>query len=202
MCSSDLGYGLTAAVVPDRIDGDLFRARRIETVQPRIIITRRLIRGNGLTGAVKAFQLVKMKYPRAELVIAGDGPLRPWLERFVGLERIYGVTFTGQLDQDGIARLMAASDVYLNNATTDGLPTSLLEAMASGLCVVTTPVGDIPRLIRDGRNGLLVPINDFAALANRIVELVETPPLCAHLSRCAARSIASSVDRSNTAFRV
>lgn len=195
-------YGLAATVVPDRVDGELFRARRIETVQPRIIMTRRLIRGNGLTGAVKAFQLVKMKYPRAELIIAGDGPLRPWLERFVALERIFGVTFTGQVDHAEISRLMAGADVYLNNATIDGLPTSMLEAMASGLCVVSTPVGDIPRMIRDGRNGLLVPVNDFASLADRIIELVETPPLCAHLSRCAARTVASLVTRPTPPPRV
>lgn len=183
------GYGVRATVQPDEIDTSLFCPRVIGSVQPHIVMTRRLARGNGLTGALKAFQLVKMKYPRAEMTVVGDGPLRSWLEEFVRAERIYGVTFTGRVEHDGVARLMGEADVYLNNATIDALPTSLLEALASGLCVVSTAVGDIPKLIRHGRNGVLVAPNDYAGLADRLIELVETPPLCAHLSRNGPKSV-------------
>jgi len=183
-------YGLTAAVRADTVDAELFPAKQVTAVQPHIIMTRRLAPGNGLTGALKAFHLVKQKYPRAELTIVGDGPLRPWLEEFVRRERIYGVTFTGRVDHAEVARRMAAADIYLNNATIDALPTSLLEALACGRCVVSTAVGEIPRVICDGRNGLLVAPNNFAGLADRLLELIETPALCARLSRHAPASLA------------
>jgi len=182
------GYGFDSTIRPEQVDTDLFQPRHRASVQPQIVIARRLEPGNGLTTALKAFALVKLKYPRAELTIMGDGPQREALERLVATERIFGVTFTGEIDRTEVARRMAEADVLLNASNTDGLPLSLLEAMTSGLAIVTTDTGDIATVVRDRHNGLITPSYSAAALADRLNELVESPELVARLSDQAARS--------------
>jgi glycosyltransferase involved in cell wall biosynthesis len=153
-----------------------------------VVIARRLEAGNGLTTALKAFAMIKTKYPRAELTIMGDGPQREALERLAADERIFGVTFTGEVSHEEVAGRMAEADVFLNASTMDGLPLSLLEAMASGLIAVTTDAGDIPAVVCDRYNGLIARSNSAAALADRMIELVEDPELATRLSAEAARS--------------
>jgi len=175
-------YNLSTSIVPLQVDPTLFSPRLIKSVQPRIISTRRHDRGNNLVGVIKAFRRVKQKYPRAELIILGDGPQRRWLEELVISERISGVTCTGYISHEETAKYFATADIYLNNATLDGLPLSLLEALSAGLPVVSTKVGDIPAVIQHGVNGLLIDNNDPPMIANSIIELVETPSLVAKLS--------------------
>jgi len=182
------GHGLAAEVASPLVDRTLFAPRLVSEVQPNIVITRRLERGNGLLLALRAFQLVKLKYPRAELSVIGDGPQRRQLEEWVRQERIFGVTFTGPVPHHDVARRMAVADVYLNAATLDGLPVSLLEALACGLPIVTTDAGGISAVIKDRYNGLIAPINNYPALADRIIELVEQPGLTASLSQAAGNS--------------
>ncbi len=190
-------YGVATWVKPEIVDRSLFAPRGRNTVQPNLVVARRLERGNGLTAVVKAFALAKQKYPRAEMTIIGDGPLRPALERLVAEERIFGVTFLGEVSREEVAARMAAADVYLNASTMDGLPVSLLEAMASGLPVVTTDSGDIASVVIDHVNGLIAPANNYPVLADRLIELIENPELVAKLSEEAARS--ASLRRSRTA---
>ncbi len=189
------GYGLTAEVRTPSVDTVKFKARQIKAVQPKILVARRHVRGNGLTGAIKAFELIKWKYPRAEMIILGDGPLRPWLEEFTERERIDGVTFAGPVDQAAVAKHMKEADVYINNATMDGLSQSMLEAMACGLCVISTDIGDAPKVIRHGDNGLLTPVNDHVALADRVFELIEIDGLAAKLSAKVPQAIGGTTEQ-------
>jgi phenylacetate-CoA ligase len=115
-------------------------------------------------------------------VIIGDGPQREGLEWLVESERTLGVTFTGQVSHDEVASQFAKSDIYLNSSTLDGLPLSLLEALSAGLPVVSTKVGEIPAIIQERVNGLLVENADPIVLADRIIELVEKPALVEKLS--------------------
>ncbi len=182
-------YGIPVSVVPLRVDRELFAPRLVKSVQPRIVITRHHTRGNNLIGAIKAFALVKQKYPRAELIMIGDGPRREWLEEVVRSERIHGVTFTGYLSHDNVAKQFAQADIYLNCAAIDGLPLSLLEALSAGLPVISTNVGDIPSVVEHGTSGLLVAVNDPPVIADRIIELVENPALVEKLSRKAVQAV-------------
>lgn len=181
-------YNVTVEVVPDGVDTDLFRPRTIDSVQPKIIVARSLERRNNISCVIEAFKLVKQKYPRAEMAIAGDGSQREELQRLVTREKLNGVTFTGSISPQQIARRFAEADVYVNTSTIDGLPTSLLEALAVGLPVLTTGVGGIPAVITDRVNGLFVRSNDPAGLADRIIELVESPELVHKLSEQAKLS--------------
>ena len=108
--------------------------------------------------------------------IVGDGPERAALEAEVarlGLERT--VELLGM--RGDVGELLAAADVFVLASDSEGLPMSVLEAMAAGLPVVASAVGGVPELVREGETGMLVPPRDSAALAGAIRRLVEDPAL-------------------------
>ena len=181
-------YGLATKLIPPAVDMDLFRPRKIDSVQPKLVVARSLEKRNNIACVIEAFGLVKQKYPRAEIIITSDGSQREELERLVAREKLNGVTFTGGVSPHELSRHFAEADVYVNASSIDGLPISLLEALAVGLPVVTTGAGGIPGVINDGINGLIVRPNDPSGLADGIIRLVESPELVQQLSEQAKLS--------------
>jgi glycosyltransferase involved in cell wall biosynthesis len=112
----------------------------------------------------------------ARLRIAGDGPDRPALE--AEIDRL-GLTERVELlgTRDDVPELLAGSDVFVLASDSEGLPMSVLEAMAAGLPVVASAVGGIPELVRDGETGTLVRPGDSAVLARAIERIVSDPVL-------------------------
>jgi len=108
------------------------------------------------------------------MLFVGDGPLRDALEdrtRALGLR--HTVRFLGH--RGDTERVLAAMDIFVLSSTSEGLPNTVLEAMASGLPVVSTHVGGVDELVEHGTNGLLVPAANPAALADAIRQLVSDP---------------------------
>jgi glycosyltransferase involved in cell wall biosynthesis len=115
------------------------------------------------------------------LWIAGDGPLRQDLERQArGLRVADRVRFLGW--REDTAMLLAASDMLVSSSNHEPLGNVVIEAWAAGIPVVATASVGPRALIRDGETGLLVPLNDAAALADAMTRLVETPDLRADLA--------------------
>ena len=116
------------------------------------------------------------------LVIVGDGPQEQALRQQVeelGLRA--RVQFTGQ--QSDVAPWMRAFDVMaLPSTGNEGVPQALMQAMACGIPVVTTPVGAIPELVRDGETGLMVPAENVPALAGAIARLLGDKALAGRLA--------------------
>jgi glycosyltransferase involved in cell wall biosynthesis len=187
-------------VVPNGVDTLRF--------SPAAIRPRRLA-GHGTVGTlanlrpekalehlVAAMALVRERYPDERLAIWGDGPLRGDLERQVAAlgwppeTVLRGATTTP-------ATALRAIDVFVLPSLSEACSNVVLEAMATGLPVVTTRVGGTPALIDDEVNGLLVPPADPHALAKAIIHVVEDPALAARLG-AAARATAQarfSLDR-------
>jgi glycosyltransferase involved in cell wall biosynthesis len=130
---------------------------------------------------VEAFAHLLTTVPRARLVLVGGGPLMADLRRQVDALGIADrVSLLGpRLDTP---ELLAMLDVYCLPSRYEGLPLSLLEAMAAGLPIVATRVLGISEIIRDEETGLLVPSEDAAALAKALIRLNHQPDLAAHLS--------------------
>jgi colanic acid/amylovoran biosynthesis glycosyltransferase len=125
-----------------------------------------------------------------EVLIAGDGPLRASLEQQADRLGLGGrVSFLGGLPHREIMRLMGRAQLYVQPSVTpsdgdqEGVPTTLMEAMATGLPVVATRHSGIPELVEDGASGLLVPEYDVDALADALVRLVNSPGQWAELGR-------------------
>lgn len=162
----------------------------------QIIQVCRLIEKKGLPDTLEAFAIFAAHHPAATLSIAGEGPLLDALERQSEKMGIRGkVRFLGFLDQSSLSKLYEDSHIFIHPSRTaqghdqEGIPNSLLEAMASGLPVVSTRHGGIPEAVEDGVSGLLVNENDPVAAGEALLKIAANPALAASLGRRASESI-------------
>jgi len=135
-----------------------------------------LVPHKGQRHLIEAASIVIQKVPDARFVIAGEGELREALEqqiKHLGLEK--HVLLAGF--RPDVLSVHKAFDIFVMSSVTEGLGTSILDAMASGKPVVATAAGGIPEIVRDGRTGLLVPPRDHDAMAAAIVKLLRDEPL-------------------------
>jgi glycosyltransferase involved in cell wall biosynthesis len=144
-------------------DGKLFaNSRRRDTGRVRLLFLSRLTREKGPFETLDALRLVRERYPDVELVMAGDGPDKEALQahaRTLGLASV--VRFPGYVRGDAKAELLMASDIFLlPTSYGEGLPISILEAMAAGMVVVATRAGGIGELLVDGKHGVLLQSNE------------------------------------------
>ena len=207
-CSQDLAeraVALGAAadrleVVPYGVDASRFRpapgAREtararlgIPPEAPLLFAAGRLVRKKGFEYLIDALPLVDGGSP-AHLAIAGDGDLA---EELRARARAGGVAdrvhFLGDLPQDAVGAWFAAADVAVvpsvrdDSGNVDGLPNTVLEALASGVPLVSTPAGGIASVVEHGRTGVIVPERDARALATTLAELLREPDRRAGLGR-------------------
>ena len=148
-------------------------ARRAATV----LTLARLIKNKGLSYLISAAALI----PEAVFVIAGEGPDRGLFEaEAAALGVANRVRFLGQ--RDDIPDLLADCDLFILPSLHEGLPISVLEAMAACKPVIATAIGGIPEVVVDGQTGLLVPPGDPAALAKAIRSVLADPTLARSLA--------------------
>lgn len=152
-----------------------------------VLTAGRLVPWKGMTGVIEAMDLVHQKHGDVSLLIAGDGPERAQLETAASLSAC-PTTFTGALTHDKLMALMRGADVFVLNSSYEGLSHLLLESLSSGVPTVATRVGGNPEVIRDGENGLLVPVGDTLALADAIARLVSDDELSQKLSEEAKKA--------------
>jgi glycosyltransferase involved in cell wall biosynthesis len=120
------------------------------------------------------------RFPAAKFRIAGDGPLRPELERLAAeLGLAERVSFLGVLDE--MQPFFASVHVLAVSSVAEGTPLSIVEAMGAGVPIVATAVGGIPEQVTDGRNGYLVEPRNPAALAERIGWVLADPDAATRL---------------------
>jgi glycosyltransferase involved in cell wall biosynthesis len=182
-------YGYRARVVPNVVDTSHFRYRDRRPLCPHLISTRNLERHYRVDNTLEAFALVRARYPRATLSVAGYGSEEPQLRRLATSLGPTGIRFLGRVEPDDLAAVLDGADVFVNSSTVDNQPVSVLEAFAAGLPVVSTPTGDIANMVRDGETGLLVPAGDPAAMAKAVISLLEDSDRAAALARRARNEV-------------
>jgi glycosyltransferase involved in cell wall biosynthesis len=129
--------------------------------------------------------------PRSRLIVAGDGPLLPPLRELAGALGVSAFAHLLGVRRD-VPDVLNAFDVLAMSSDTEGLPLVLLEAMATGLPVVSTSVGGIPNVLEEGLTGFLVPAGDEAALRDRLSRLRADP---AEQRACGTRARTAAVTR-------
>ncbi len=153
------------------------RQLRIPLDGPVLGSIGRLVPVKAFETAIRALPDLHQTHPDVHLVIVGDGPERSRLERAAAEHGVAGhVHLVGHHDQ--IHSWLTAMDVYLNTSRSEGMSQAILEAMAAGLPLVVTDVGDNARLVggnKSNKCGLIVPAEDFRALARAIGSLVANP---------------------------
>jgi N-acetyl-alpha-D-glucosaminyl L-malate synthase BshA len=116
-------------------------------------------------------------------VIIGDGPDRERLESLTHQLHISSyVTFKGQIQNEQIPYYLRVSDVFVLPSLSEGFPVVLLEAMASGLPIVTTNVGGVPEIVRDRENGFIIEPKNAKEIADRVLCILKSEEITKRLS--------------------
>lgn len=173
--------GFASVIVPNIIDVHRF-CPGSRKAAPQVIVARNLEPIYDNATAIRAFALVHSKRPDARLVLAGTGPEEAQLRsqvRSLGLDD--AIEFAGRLEREVMAARLRESAVALNPSTVDNMPNSVLEAMASGVPVVSTSVGGVPYVVEHGRTALLVPAADAKAMADAILRVLDDVDLAQRL---------------------
>ncbi len=185
----------STSIVPNIIDLSCFMAESRTEVSlkggfPRIIVTRNLEPIYDNATAVRAFSIVKRTFPAAKLVLAGSGPERAALEKLTAnLAIADAVTFTGRMEKECMATLYRSADIMINPSLVDNMPISVLEALASGVSVVSTDVGGIPYLVEHEKTALLVPAQAPQAMADAILVLLNDPAKAKQMRKAGIESV-------------
>lgn len=166
-------------------------------LSPHILYLRALHRIYNPALAIRMLQLLSIDEPSALLAIVGpdkgDGTLQELsrLTQEVGLTD--QVSLIGAIPKSEVPSKMSEYDIFVNTTNVDNTPISVIEAMACGLCIVSTNVGGIPYLLTHDHDALLVPPNDPQAMADAVRRILTEPGLAERLSRN-ARTTAEQFD--------
>jgi colanic acid/amylovoran biosynthesis glycosyltransferase len=163
----------------------------------------RLIPKKGLTTTLRAFAGFARDFPAAKLTIAGEGPQREELVRVTSELGIADrVNFDGFLSQAELRALFFRANAFLHpselgpDGNEEGVPNSMLEAMATGLPVIATRHGGIPEAIDDGQSGLLIEERDAAGLEAAMRRVATSLELYRQISRNGSRAVAERFEQS------
>jgi len=175
----------------------------------RLVQAGRLIEKKGLPVTLRAFAVFLRKYPNATLTIAGEGPLLGELQKLareLNIER--RVSFTGFISQEQLRDIYYRTHIFVHPSQTgrdgnvEGIPNSMLEAMASGLPVFATDHGGIPEAVENGVSGVLVRERDHEALANALLTATQDSDSLARIARNGAEVVRKNFDLQAQAQRL
>jgi len=179
---------IRAVVIPDSFSGFEVEPDKVAQIRARyegkflIGQAGKLLEHKGFRYTVAAAEKVKLLHPNAHFLILGDGPLREALTTLS--QDLDNVSMLGHMED--IGNYLAALDLFVFPSVTEGLGSTILEAMQLDIPVLATRAGGIPDLIESGVNGRLVEPGNAEALSAAMVELIESPGLRAEYVKVAA----------------
>lgn len=169
---------------PLSLEAYLFQLRK--NPQPRLIWLRAF---HKIYNPVLASQVITRlvgKIPEISLIMVGpdkgDGSLSQTRKKAAELGVVERIRFPGKVPKSEVPHWLNQGDIFINTTNVDNTPVSVLEAMACGLCVVSTDVGGIPYLLEHGQDALLVPADSPEAMAAAVERILTEPGLAERLS--------------------
>lgn len=180
--------GRKAVILPNSLNPDFIRPRYEGEREKKIVSVGRMDANKNHEMQVRAFAALKDHYPDYELVIYGDGELRPDLEALAALLGVSGRVALPGVVQDVAGRIERAS-LFLLTSYSEGVSNALIEALALGIPVIATdvPSGGTEELVADGVNGLVIPAGDQKALEAAMDRLLGDAAYADGLGREAAK---------------
>ena len=148
---------------------------KFETIGNRIniLFLARVEKTKGIYEAIDSYNILKQKYPEVSFTLAGDGFELNHVKDYVAENCIKNIVFTGFVTGKAKKNIFKKSHIYLFPSYTEGMPTSVLEAMAFGLPVVTTNVGGLADFFINGEHGFITESKDPVVLAGLIDVLIK-----------------------------
>ncbi len=159
-------------VIPNGVDTERFFPAAEKRPRDEYIITpgaSRITERKGLKYLVEAVSMLLPRYPQLRLKILGDGNGRVGLENLVKTKALdTAVTFIGRVPREATLGYYQESSIFVLPSLNEGMSNALLEALASGLPVVTTNTGGTKELVREGENGIIIPFRSSEKIAEAI----------------------------------
>ncbi len=178
-------------LIPNPLNQNVYHFILRTQVQPRLVWLRAFQETYNPSLAPKVLAKLSKDFPNIHLIMAGpdkgDRSFQKTQQVAVKLGVRDLITFPGGIPKTEVPLWMNRGDIFLNTTNVDNTPVSVLEAMACGLCVVSTNVGGIPYLIEDEKEALLVSPNDPDNMAYAICRLLTDHSLAENISRNARR---------------
>lgn len=166
----------------------------------KILTVGRLTVKKGIEYSIRAIGSLVKKYP-IRYIIIGDGELREALDHLIkSLDASEYIQLINSVSRDELVKYYISSDILIapsiatENGNIEGIPNVLKEAMSCGLPVISTWHSGIPELVRDGKNGYLVPERDPEAIAERLEYLINHPDVLPRLARCGRSEVEQRFD--------
>jgi L-malate glycosyltransferase len=181
-------FGIPSQIIPNIVDVERFAFRRRSMLRPRVLSTRNFEPLYNVACTLRAFKHVQNRYPDATLTLVGSGSQDAALRATVEELALRNVHFAGRVPPTDIWRFYAEADIYLQTPDIDNMPSSVLEAFASGCAVVATRAGGVPAILTDDVHGILVPCGDDQAAGAAMLRLLEDPALASRLTGAARKS--------------
>ena len=169
-------------VIPNAIDISAYNSSAANRQTARIVWLRAFLPLYNPQMAIKAFAELVKEFPEAALIMAGPGDSSTRNScKSLAEELGVNVTFHDRIDQQQWRAIGTQAGIFLNTSTADNQPLSVLEAQAMGMAVVSTEVGGMPYMIKDGEDGFLVTSNDSQAMAAAIKKILASDSLAQQL---------------------
>ncbi|MBO3757520.1 MAG: glycosyltransferase family 4 protein, partial [Candidatus Brockarchaeota archaeon] len=191
-------------IIPNGIDTNRFKPNfDKENKELRILFVSRLVHRKGPHLLVKAFKRVIKRYDKVTLIFAGSGYMRETLEELaMSLNIASKVKFLGDVPDENLPQVYSESDIFvLPSLHAESFGLVLLEAMASGLPVVTTNIGGIPEVLEDGKEGFLVK-PDERNIADALIKLLEDKNLREKMGRNGRKKAVEVYDWKNVGEKI
>lgn len=161
---------------------------------PTIGIVAHILPHKGFDDLVQALPLIVRRIPRVRCLVVGEAPRKKYLDHLLDLAKRLSVgdrlVWAGT--QEDVPRFLAAMDLFVLPSHTEGLPLTILEAMAAGRPVVGTAVGGIPEAVRHGETGFVVPPRDPRRLAEAVIDVLANPALAKSMGEAGRASVRGS----------
>jgi glycosyltransferase involved in cell wall biosynthesis len=186
-------YRTDLTLLPNPIDLKCYPYRERSSPTPSLAWLRAFHNIYNTPLAAQMTELLKPQFPDVHLTMygpdKGDGSLEHFQSTVARLNVEDQITIVGPVPKRKVPQCLSRHDVFLNTTNVDNTPVSVMEAMALGMCVVSTDVGGIPYLLKDGHNALLVPPGDPEAMAGAVRRVLTEPGLASKLSKNARAAV-------------
>ena len=187
-------------VIPNGVDTEKFHPlKKRKTNEMNLLCVSRFIKRKNIDLLIITLSIVMKKYPNIKLILVGEGPLEQDLKNLTKKLGIFEkVEFKGRIPHEKIHEVYQNSHIFILLSHSEGMSNAILEAMASGLLIITTDTGGTSELIKG--NGIIISKLNPEKIANIIIKILEDPILMEKMSK-KSRSIAKKFNWKSMAYR-
>ncbi len=175
--------GINCTVFPHIVDVERFYCNKISSDKITLLSAKALAKYSSIDDLIKAFAIVQKEFPKAELLIAGDGPEKENLQNLISKLGLQDIKFIGNVKYEEMPSLYQNATILIHGTKIESFGIALVEAMASNTPIVSTNVGGIPNVVDNNVNGFLVDHGDYRSMAEKVLKILKDKPLYNKISK-------------------